>query len=224
MKIKIYQIETERDKSEVKFLGLKELTECRGTSEIDPTIYNEVFSGESDCKSLEEVFTLFNTDMPPLHRGHSLSVSDVVITADGAFYCDRVGFGRITFDESKTQKSENLLKTVYVEPNRPPYISEVENTLRAEQRAVGGRIEVIYNGDGTVIVCNSDAKLIGMEGNRRIGNSVIAGAFLILGLEGEGFRSLTEEETEKYMKRFEETEEISEEEVREDTGMKFYPL
>ena len=45
---------------------------------IDASIYDEVFSGEVDCGTLEEIFTLFNTEHPLYHRGHSLSVSDVV--------------------------------------------------------------------------------------------------------------------------------------------------
>lgn len=224
MKIGIYQIDTERDKGRVKFSGLKELTKYRGINEIDPTIYTEVFSGEVGCENLEDVYMLFNTAVPPLHRGHSLSVSDIVATADGAYYCDSVGFRKVNFDGSKAQKPDNLLKAVYIEPEKAPYVAEVEDTLRGMQRAVGGRIELIDNGDGTVSVCNGEAKLIGLQGTRRIEYSVIAGPILILGTEGERFRSLTEEETEKYMKKFEEVEEIGEEEVKADTGIKFYPM
>lgn len=69
MKIKIYQIDTARDKNRVKFMGLKELSKYRGRSEIDASLYNEVFSGEVDCKDLEEVYEMFNLEPHPLHRG-----------------------------------------------------------------------------------------------------------------------------------------------------------
>ena len=49
---------------------------------------------------------------------------------------------------------EDKLRIVKVEPNKPAYVTEIENTLEAEQEAVGGLIELIYNGDGTFIVCN----------------------------------------------------------------------
>lgn len=102
--------------------------------------YGEVFSGDVDCKNLEEVFGKFNTDGHPLHWGHSLSVSDVVLTDGGAFFCDTVGFREIEFDEGNAHKPDDILQIVYMEPNRPPFVSEVNN---------------------------EGSKLIGMEGNRR---------------------------------------------------------
>lgn len=117
---------------------------------------------------------------------------------------------------------EDKLRIVKVEPNKPAYVTEIENTLEAEQEAVGGLIELIYNGDGTFIVCNDEGKLTGMEGNRILENgSVIAGPFFVVGDKGEDFRSLTDEEVEKYMQKFAEPQEISQEQVEEDTGFYF---
>ena len=137
MKVKIYQVNTQRDKNKVKFLGLDQIRKYQGTENVDATLYDEVFSDDVACKNTEEVYALFNTDIPPLHRGHSLSVSDVVKTEEGCFYCDRVGFKQIDFDESATQKPANLLKVVYVEPGKPAYAAEIEDTLKAKQRAAG---------------------------------------------------------------------------------------
>ncbi len=224
MKIKIYQINTERDKNNVKFMGRENLSKWQSSPDVDSSLYDEVFSGDVDCGGLESVYTLFNTDIPALHRGHSLSVSDVVVTEDGAYYCARAGFEKIEFDESKTQKQKNLMQVVYVEPSKPAYRAEIENSLRGEQRAVGGHIEAVPLQDGVYIVCNEEGKLRGMEANRRIQGSVIVGPFFVVGTDGEEFCSLTEDETEKYLARFSEPEEISEEEVIEDTGIKIYPL
>ena len=41
---------------------------------------------------LEEVFRKFNMDRPADFTGHSLSVSDVVVVRDQAFYVDSFGF------------------------------------------------------------------------------------------------------------------------------------
>ena len=58
-----------------------------------------------------------------------------------------------------------------------------------------------------------------MDGNRHMdGGGIIAGPFFVCGLAEEEFRGLTDEETEKYMARFAEPEDISPEEVRADTG------
>lgn len=100
------------------------------------------------CKG---VFAKFNTEGHPLHRGHSLSVSDVVLTEKGAFFCDKVGFKEIAFDETLAHKPDDLLKIVYVESNRLPFISEIGNDLKSLQRAVLGHIEPVYMGDGTII-------------------------------------------------------------------------
>ena len=69
-------------------------------------------------------------------------------------------------------------------------------------------------------VGNEEGKLIGMEGNRRIGDgsSIIAGPFFICGTTEEDFRGLTDNEVDLYMDRFKEPEQISPEEVSADTG------
>lgn len=223
MKIKIYQINRERDRNTVKFLHYEHLDNFQETKDINASIYDEVFSGDVDCGSLEEVYRQFNTDGHPLHRGHSLSVSDIVVTDSGAYYCDTVGFQKVDFDESLTQKPENLLKIVYVEPHRPPFEAEVGDDIRSLQRAVGGLIELVGNGDGTMLVCNDEGKFMGMEGNGRIrdGSTIIAGPFFIVGDDGENFRSLTESEAAEYMERFVQPEDISQDEVESDMGFTF---
>lgn len=279
MRVRIYQIDPERDLNRVKFESLELLEMVRGTRNVDPSIYREVFNADIDETDPEAIYRRFNEEMHPLFRGHSLSVSDVVIfdkdtvpelvgeikeigsmghigtstytdllaylarieelrEADrefeardlvglhvpaiepGAYFCDSVGFKKIDFDESLTHKPENLMRVVYVEPHRAPYVTEIERSLAAEQKAVGGLIEPISMGDGTVLIGNEEAKLIGMEGNRYLddGLSIIAGPFFICGETEESFRSLTDEEVEKYMERFAEIEEISQEEVEADTG------
>ena len=59
---------------------------------------------------------------------------------------------------------------------------------------------------------------MGMERNRRVGDFIIAGPFFIVGEDGEDFRSLTDEETQRYMERFTEPEQFSQREVQEDMG------
>lgn len=226
MNIKIYQINYERDKNRVKFLHYKHLDSFQDTKDIDASLYDEVFNGDVDCSGLEDVFQKFNTEGHPLHRGHSLSVSDIVTTEDGAYYCDSVGFQKVDFDESLTQKPDNLMRIVYVEPHRSPYISEIEHSLEAEQKAVGGLIEILGNDDGTLIVTNEESKLHGMEGNRYLddGHSIIAGPFFVCGATEDDFRGLTDEEVVKYMARFAEPEDISQDEVESDMGITFYSM
>ena len=124
-----------------------------------------------------------------------------------------------------SKQNEELMRVVYVEPNKAPRVMEMLHTLEAEQNAVGGLIELVYNDDNTAIVCNDEGKLIGMEGNRRLGNgTIIAGPFFVVGLTEDDFRSLTDEEVVKYMNQFAEPEQISQEEVESDMGFTIIPF
>ena len=224
MRVKIYQINGARDEKREKFLGTDARERLHLPQAIDPAIYDEVFNAEIDESTPEEIYRRFNSEGHPLHRGHSLSVSDVVVTENGAYFCDDVGFRQIDFDETQTKKPDNLMRVVYVEPGRPAYEAEIAHDIHAEQKAVGGFIECVYNKDGTVLVCNDESKLLGMEGNRRLGNgrTVIAGPFFVCGLTEDDFRGLTDTETQTYLDRFSLPENISREEVEADMGFTFY--
>lgn len=221
MRIKIYQISNDRDTNNVKFFGLKHLKQFQGSEKVDASLYNEVFDGEVETANLEMIFRQFNSEHHPLFRGHSLSVSDVVVMDGKAHFCEPVGFEQIEFDESLTQKPDNLIKVLYVEPHKAPYVAEIENDITGMQRAVQGLIEHIYNDDGTIIVINDECKINGMEGNRRIENDVIAGPFFVAGDTGEDLCSLTDEQIEKYATKFAEPEDITPEEIKEHTGFTF---
>lgn len=208
MQIKIYQINTERDNDRAKFQGLFEAEKTK----INPEIYDRVFTGDVECKDLEEVFTLFNLDGHRLHRGHTLSVSDIVEVDKGDtphyYFCDVAGFKEIPFDSTRTHAAENLIRVLVVEPHRPPYESEIENTVKGQQRAVEGYIEYLSNDDGTIIVVNEEGKYNGMEANRHIDGDVLVGPFFIAGDGDEKLCSLNDDQLKKYAERFAEPETI----------------
>ena len=115
-------------------------------------------------------------------------------------------------------------RVVYVEPGKPAVQKEIGTKLEDLQAEVGGLIECIYcHHDGTIIVANDEAKLIGMEGNRRLDNgSIIAGPFFVIGDGGENFRSLTDAEVSRYVQQYAEPQQISQAEVQRDMGWVFY--
>lgn len=51
-----------------------------------------MLSGKSTGEKLESAFYVFNQERPEDFKGHSLSVSDVVVLDDTAYYVDSVGF------------------------------------------------------------------------------------------------------------------------------------
>ena len=101
------------------------------------------------------------------------------------------------------------IKALVVEPLKEPKVVTLKTDLDSLQKAVSigaeyqGLIEIISLGDGTCILCNEEGKLIGLEGNRRIGHDIIAGVFYVVGENTEGeLISLTDQQLEFYQKRF----------------------
>ena len=115
--------------------------------------------------------------------------------------------------------SEEKIKVVMVEPGKPAYTTEIDNDLKAMQKIVGGNIEVIYWLDDALMIGNDEAKLIGLEGNRKFGDDIIAGTFFICGetvTNGEhDFYSLPDDLCEKYLQQFSVPESITQDEVED---------
>lgn len=227
MKIRIFQINRDRDQDRLKYRNF----DNRGGRPVDAAIYDRVFTGEIEGKSLEDVYRIFNTEGHRLHRGHSLSVSDVVELCDpvedleaGFYYCDSVGFEKVDFDPELAQVPEKLCRVLVLEPHRRPYESELVDELSTLQKAVGGHIEFTYPFDDNAIICgNEEAKLEGLEGNRRVYGSVYAGNLFLVGDDGEGgLMSLTDEQIRTYSDMFAQPEDISQDEVEADTGFILY--
>ena len=222
MRVNIYHINKARD------VNGKLYSVYQNGDVVDPSIYDEVFSAELDTTNLEEIHRMMKFEGHPLMRAANLTVSDVVVVNGRAHICQPRGFEEIDFDVSKTQKPDNLMRVVYVEPNKPAYVADVEHTLEAEQKAVGGGlIQTLYfEDDNTTIITNDESKLMGMPGNRRFGDgsTIVAGPFFVVGIAGDDFRSLTDEEVEKYMDRFAVPDQISQEEVEADMGFTFIPM
>ena len=118
----------------------------------------------------------------------------------------------------------NQYRVVYVEPGKPAVEKKIGTKLEDLQETVGGLIECIYaHNDGTLIVGNDEAKLLSMEGNRRLDSgSIIAGPFFVIGEAGENFRSLMDAEVSRYLQVYAEPHQISQREVQADMGFTFY--
>ena len=120
--------------------------------------------------------------------------------------------------------ASETIKVVMVEPNKPAYITEIGTDLKSLQAAVGGLIEMIgyLHDPKAIMVGNEEAKLIGMEGNRRFIEGIVAGPFFICGDNGEDFCSLSDELCETYVQLFSQPHEITQDEVEQDMRMTLY--
>jgi len=76
---------------------------------MENVIYNEmrmrgwlVDVGELDVKRLDNIFYIFNCELPEGYCARSMSVSDVVWAEGlGTFFCDSIGFKPIKFNQKK---------------------------------------------------------------------------------------------------------------------------
>lgn len=225
MKIKVFQVDPARDQHNTLFRSYDSAMKSAGR--IDPSIYKTVFAGNVEAEDLEDVFAALNFSQPVGYNGHSLSVSDIVeIEGGGHHYCDTFGFQELKdFDASKVEPI-NGYRMLVIEPRKAPYEMVIPEGLEPLQQAVGGWIECTYPfDDNTYVVGNEEAKLIGLEGNRRINGQIYAGTILIAGDDGEGgTMDLTDEQIDKYTEMFKVPENITPEEVQNDIWFAFVGL
>lgn len=89
----ILQLKADTEEQRSKwFMPYSELT--RKFGKVDLNDYFKVYEGEIDAvgtiEALDNIFDMFNTDHPKDFKGHSLSVSDIVVLEGGlgTWYCD----------------------------------------------------------------------------------------------------------------------------------------
>ena len=95
----IYQLKKSDDNIYIRFEPLERLAELG--QKPDFSNYYKIYEGDLSAVNvrgdtvgdkLEAIFVKFNLDRPEDFKGHSLSVSDVVVMDDKAYYVDAVGF------------------------------------------------------------------------------------------------------------------------------------
>ena len=147
---KIYQLKTGEEYHFKRFEGLSGQPEPVSISDYD-LVYEgslaDIESREDLSEKLEAIYTKFNIARPEDFKGHSLSVSDVVvIEQDGqqqAHFVDSVGFQDVPdFFAERTQKAEQpqeqpeevKLKSIVIDL-RPKAVIEAERADRQERES-----------------------------------------------------------------------------------------
>ena len=135
----IYQLKDGEETRDFRFepydrLQAAGLTVGRGNYEL---IYTAPLTAGT---SLDDIFTRFNIDHPKDYKGHSLSVSDVVVLhqngQDAAHYVDRAGYKEVPeFLQEKQPQRENPLKAAEqtAEQNYNMIDGQINNTPTAAE-------------------------------------------------------------------------------------------
>ena len=111
-----------------------------------------------------------------------------------------------------TVENTNKMRVILCRPGEKAETIEMEDSLKAMQEMVGGRIEEYMPWEEEVaIICNEEGKMMGLPLNRGIKDEkghlqdIIAGDFFICyaPIESERFLSMPPELEEKYLEKFE---------------------
>lgn len=94
------------------------------------------------------------------------------------------------------------IRVLIVPPGSAPKVDRIPNTLKVLQAIVGGYIQTLPLEADVELICNEEGKLMRLPPNRRIGQDIIVGTFLVVGASGEGFSSLPDEKIALYKKLF----------------------
>lgn len=139
----IYQIKSGDEMRDYRFEPYDRL-QATGRS-VDRANYDLVYTAPLDGKTtLEDIYRTFNIDHPADFKGHSLSVSDVVVLHQGgkdtAHYCDSFGFQQVPeflrenplrTAELSTEQNENMIDGVI---NNTPSMGELEAKVKAGEQ------------------------------------------------------------------------------------------
>ena len=139
----IYQLRNEDSTRDYRFEPYDRLQAAGLT--VDKAHYEEVYSAPLTAgTALEDIYRTFNVDHPADFKGHSLSVSDVVVLHQNgqntAHYCDSVGFQQVPeflrenplrTAELSTEQNENMIDGVL---NNAPSLGELEAKAKAEEQ------------------------------------------------------------------------------------------
>ena len=123
----------------------------------------------------------------------------------------------------------NEITVLMVEPGKHPRVTKLKDDLDSLQKAVSigadyqGLIEFVGLRNGDCIMCNEEGKLIGLEGNRRLGDDILVGVFYIMSENEDGeLISLTDRKIKRYTEAFWEPETFDRTEIEATIGGCFY--
>ena len=181
----------------------------------DPKDYNLVYGGKVECKSIDDIVSICNSEFsqPPGFCGEAVTSGYIIEIYDGSplkgtYLLNANGYDTIDFNTEMADKS-NTMTVMILEPLKKPYTAEIKNDYKGLQSVVGGLIEPVYfePANDAVIFCNEEFLLNGSFPNRIVGGICIHGTFCITGngINDYGEQdscSLTNEQISKYTDRF----------------------
>ena len=126
-----------------------------------------------------------------------LMLGCVVIALLGALgesmmrYGRREGIVKDNYGEGEGEmKTPEKIKVLIKHVGEKPYFCNVDNTLEALQKTIGGYIETVRLAEDMVIICDEEGIINNSRYNTTICGAQFFGTILICGVQGEEFADL----------------------------------
>lgn len=114
----LYQLKDNDENALLQFASYDRI--AKGGASVSHSNYDHVYSGQLfNGETLDSIYERFNLHHPADFRGHSLSVSDVIVLhqdgKDQAWYVDSFGFKKVPefFSDNPLKKVEELMEDDY---------------------------------------------------------------------------------------------------------------
>lgn len=173
MKVRIYQINPERDADGARFQPLEKINGV-----VDCNIYDMVFEGILHCKTLESVKEIMNHQCPDHYVGDKVGPSDVieVVESDGVepsfYFCNSKEFKKILFHPIEFEEMETApekISVLRVRVGEPPEKIEIDNSLNALQEQLQGYVQAEKPfGNNVVLLSNRHGEHVELPLNRAV--------------------------------------------------------
>lgn len=92
------------------------------------------------------------------------------------------------------------MKIIGKRPRCKATVIEIENTLEALQKEVGGQIETVTVAEDCCIICNENGRLMGLPYNLTFCGVSFVGTIIFVGVAGDEFTDLRDEQIEFIMR------------------------
>jgi hypothetical protein len=97
------------------------------------------------------------------------------------------------------------MKVIIKKVGKQPEVVDIENTLDAMQKIVGGYIEAVRVRSDCMMICNEEGKLMGLPYNFDLGNDKIVGDVIFTKPDGAEFTDLDDRNVEMILHFFDRT-------------------
>lgn len=191
----------------------------RNNISVNSSMYQMVYAAElTPFATLAEIYQNLKAEIPDNFQGHALSVGDVVVLYRNGYctpyFIDSRDFVQITdffpdFESLTGNVKEPEITVLVVEPGKPPCFKRIANTTESLEKEVDGKFQAMYPYEEMVAILSDEEALFkGKPLNRTLQDEdgevcdVLKGTFLITGIKGTCFSSISEKDGKTFSRKF----------------------